>query len=96
MLNNLCTSLRSLACATIFLVGASAAEAQLLRPSPAEVTPLLAADGVRAGGEVRAAIRVRLAEGLHVNSNKPRDPSLIPIVLTVDGTRPPFRAVFVR
>ena len=85
MLNNLCTSLRSLACATIFLVGASAAEAQLLRPSPAEVTPLLAADGVRAGGEVRAAIRVRLAEGLHVNSNKPRDPSLIPIVLTVDA-----------
>ncbi|MBI2186470.1 MAG: thioredoxin family protein [Acidobacteria bacterium] len=30
------------------------------------------------------ALRVVLPEGLHVNSNQPKDPSLIPIVLTVD------------
>jgi thiol:disulfide interchange protein len=54
-------------------------------PPPAEVTPLLAAEGVQAGTTVRAAIRVRLPEGLHTNANKPRDPLLIPIVLTVDA-----------
>ena len=67
------------------LVGATRANAQLLRPPPAELTPLVASDGVQPGAELRVAIRVRLAEGLHVNSNKPRDPSLIPIVLTVDA-----------
>ena len=30
------------------------------------------------------ALRFSLPEGFHVNSNKPRDPALIPIVLTVD------------
>ena len=67
------------------LVGATRTDAQLLRPPPAELTPLVASDGVQPGAELRVAIRVRLAEGLHVNSNKPRDPSLIPIVLTVDA-----------
>lgn len=65
-------------------MGATSARAQLLRPPTAEVTPLLAADGVQPGTGVRAAIRVRLPEGLHVNSNKPRDPSLIPVVLSID------------
>ena len=66
------------------LVGATRADAQLLRPPPAELTPLVASDGVQPGAELRVAMQVRLAEGLHVNSNKPRDPSLIPIVLTAD------------
>ena len=65
-------------------MGGAAAHAQLLGPPPAEVTSLLAAEGVQAGTTVRAAIRVRLPEGLHTNANKPRDPLLIPIVLTVD------------
>ena len=60
------------------------AEAQLLGPPKADVTPFAAADGVHPGGSVRAAVQVRLPEGLHVNSNTPRDPSLIPVVLTVD------------
>jgi thiol:disulfide interchange protein DsbD len=34
---------------------------------------------------VRAALRVSLPEGLHTQSNKPRDPLLIPTVLTIDG-----------
>ena len=66
-------------------MGGSGAQAQLLRPPTAEVTSLLAADGVRQGTGVRAAIRVRLPEGLHTNANKPRDPSLIPIVLSIDA-----------
>ena len=65
-------------------MGATSAQAQLLRPPTAEVTPLLAADRVQPGAGVRVAIRVRLPEGLHVNSNKPRDPSLIPVVLSID------------
>jgi thiol:disulfide interchange protein len=50
----------------------------------AEVTPVVASDGVLAGASVRAALQVHLPEGFHVNSNKPRDPLLIPIVLTVE------------
>ena len=42
-----------------------------------------AADGVVPGSTARLAIRVRLPEGFHVNANTPRDPSLIPFVLTV-------------
>ena len=33
--------------------------------------------------QVRAALQIRLPDGYHVNSNKPRDETLIPIVLTV-------------
>ncbi|MGE3512477.1 MAG: thioredoxin family protein [Vicinamibacterales bacterium] len=53
----------------------------------AEIVPAVAADGAVAGGELRTALQITLPEGLHTNSNKPRDPSLIPIVLTV--TPPP-------
>ena len=58
--------------------------AQALRPVEAEVTPLVGRDGVEAGSEIRTAIRVELPETMHVNANQPRDPSLIPVVLTVD------------
>jgi thiol:disulfide interchange protein DsbD len=60
-------------------------EAQLQGPPPADVTPLLVADGVQPGIAMRAAIRVRLSDGLHTNANQPRDPLLIPIVLSVDA-----------
>ena len=39
------------------------------------------------GGQVRAALKVSLPEGLHTQSNKPRDPTLIPTVLTIDPHR---------
>jgi cytochrome c biogenesis protein CcdA len=55
-----------------------------LRPPRAELAPLLESSGVRAGSVIRAAVEVQLPEGLHVNSNKPRDPSLIPIKLSVE------------
>jgi len=53
-------------------------------PPRAQVTPLLEQDNVEPGATVRAAVRVSLPEGLHANAHKPRDPSLIPLVLTVN------------
>jgi thioredoxin:protein disulfide reductase len=57
--------------------------AQFRRPR-AEVTPL-AEGAVRAGGPARLALKVVLPEGLHTQSNKPRDPNLIPTELTIDA-----------
>ena len=78
------TGFACLVFAVTVLIGAAGTQAQLLGPPPAEVTSLLATEGVQAGTTVRAAIRVSLPDGLHTNANKPRDPLLIPIVLTVD------------
>ncbi len=66
------------------LAGVTPAHAQLLRPPTAEITPRVEADRAAPGTDVRVALQIRLPEGLHVNSNMPRDPSLIPVVLTVD------------
>jgi thiol:disulfide interchange protein DsbD len=60
------------------------ASAQVRRPR-ADVTPLVVADSVHAGGPVRVALKVTLPEGLHTQSNKPRDETLIPTVLTFDA-----------
>ncbi len=60
-----------------------AARAQLMRPK-ATVTPHVAADAVPAGTTTRVALEVSLPAGLHVQSDAPRDPSLIPTVLTVE------------
>ena len=62
---------------------ADVAHAQL-RGVTAELTPLVGTDGAHAGTEVRAALQVALPEGFHVQSDRPRDPLLIPTVLTVD------------
>lgn len=51
------------------------------RPAPAQLTPIVASDAIP-GGEVRAALRVLLPEGLHANANKPRDPLLQAMQLT--------------
>jgi thioredoxin:protein disulfide reductase len=59
-------------------------EAQLKRPT-AEVSPVAATDSVRAGRSSNLAVRVALPEGFHVQSNAPRDPTLIPTVLTIDA-----------
>jgi thioredoxin:protein disulfide reductase len=37
------------------------------------------------GGKARLALKVDLPEGLHTQSDKPRDPTFIPTVLTVDA-----------
>ena len=59
------------------------AHAQLRRPR-AEISPLVESPTLRAGNSVRLALQVTLPEGLHTQSNKPRDPTLIPTVLSVD------------
>lgn len=56
---------------------------QLGRPK-ADVTTLVESDGVRAGTSVRLALNVVLPDTLHVQSDAPRDPLLIPTLLTID------------
>ena len=46
---------------------------------------MLERDSVAPGGTIRAALQIALPDGFHVQSNKPRDPSLIPTVLTIDA-----------
>lgn len=60
------------------------AEAQLKRPR-AEIANFAESDGARAGGVVRVALRATLPPQLHVQSNAPRDPTLIPTLLTIDA-----------
>jgi thiol:disulfide interchange protein len=69
-----------------FVLCASAtAGAQGLRRPRVDVTPLVAQDVIPAGNTANAALKVQLPEKLHANSNKPRDKSLIPTVLTVEA-----------
>jgi thiol:disulfide interchange protein DsbD len=72
----------------VWLVGALAVATgveggQIVRPRAA-VVPFVENDGVHAGTRVRVALQVSLPEGLHVQSNAPRDPSLIPTVLRIE------------
>ena len=73
---------RALAVAVLSALAVVTPHAQL-RGVKADITPVV---GVSAhpGGTVRAALVVKLPEGYHVQSNKPRDPLLIPTVLTLD------------
>ena len=66
-----------------FLVALASATASA-QPPPAELTPLVATDGVHPGETAHLAIQMKLPDGLHTNSNKPRDPLLIPITLTIN------------
>lgn len=68
------------------LFAAAAGHAQLRRPT-ASVTPLVERDAVAPGGTVRLALQVALPDELHVQSNAPKDPTLVPTVLMV--TVPP-------
>lgn len=53
----------------------------------AEVAAFVSADAVPAGATTRVALTVTLPKGLHVQSDAPRDPSLIPTVLSLDPPR---------
>lgn len=72
----------SLALAALVLLTGPAG-AQLRRPR-AELAPLAASDGVQAGATAALALHVALPAGLHVQSDAPRDPSLIPTALTLE------------
>jgi cytochrome c biogenesis protein CcdA len=66
-------------------LGVAGAAAAQLRGVKADVTPLVEADGVHAGSEARVALQVTLPDGYHVQSDKPRDPLLIPTELNIDA-----------
>ena len=77
---------RFLVFAFVFLLGgytASAQPARTTRPK-ADVFPVVEGPA-RAGSTARVALRVSVPEGLHTQSNKPRDPLLIPTTLKVDA-----------
>ncbi len=58
------------------------ANAQMRRPRAA-VTTVVEADGVHAGTSARVALEAKLPANLHVQSDRPRDPSLIPTLLSI-------------
>jgi hypothetical protein len=65
------------------LTTATVTHGQMQRPK-ADATAFVATDGVHAGSEARIALRVSLPEGLHVQSDRPRDPNLIPTAIVFD------------
>jgi len=75
--------IRILGVLCVLCVSSAPLFAQLRRPR-AEVTPLVEG-AVRPGASARVALKVTVPEGLHTQSNKPRDPNLIPTELAVDA-----------
>ncbi|MEO8680150.1 MAG: thioredoxin family protein [Vicinamibacterales bacterium] len=55
------------------------------RKVPLDLAPLVGSDGTPAGTEARLALGVGLPDGFHVQSNQPKDPNLIPTVLTIEA-----------
>jgi len=53
----------------------------------AEAAAAAIAEPVRAGTTVKAVLQVKVAPGFHIQSDKPRDPSLIPLTLTIDAPK---------
>jgi thiol:disulfide interchange protein DsbD len=66
------------------VAAATAARAQIVKPK-LELTPVVEAQSVHAGGSVKLALKIRLPQTVHVQSDKPRNPSLIPTVLKIDA-----------
>ncbi|MSO36605.1 MAG: hypothetical protein EXQ54_09275, partial [Acidobacteria bacterium] len=71
--------------AGITLAIVASVHAQGGRPGVAAVAALPAALEIQPGGTARAAITVRLPEGFHMNSDRPRDPNLIPITVSMEA-----------
>jgi len=74
---------RFLVLALVVLACAAGQAQQPARPR-ADVTPLVEGSA-RAGAPVRVALKITLPEGLHTQSNTPRDPLLIPTTIAVDA-----------
>jgi len=75
---------RALVATVVLLLVAPQIAVAQLRGVKAELLPLVESDAA-AGLPVRAALQVRIPDRFHVQSDAPRDPSLIPTVLTVDA-----------
>jgi len=73
---------RLLLALSLVVATGSSVEVQAKRPR-VELTTAIDTTPIRAGASVRLLLKVRLPVGVHVQSDKPRDPSLIPTVLTV-------------
>ena len=58
--------------------------AQAQRPR-AQLTAVNSTGEVRAGATSTVSLKVKLPSEVHVQANKPKDPSLIPTVLTIDA-----------
>ena len=71
--------------ATIGALFAAPAFAQTGPPPKPELTAIAESDTFQAGQPVRLAVRVSVPPGFHLQSNKPRDPLLIPTVLSIDA-----------
>ena len=69
--------------AALLLIAPALASAQL-RSIKADLTPLVES-AAPAGGRVRAAVQVKVPEGFHLQSNAPRDRSLIATTLVADA-----------
>ena len=69
--------------ALVALAVATLSAQRATRPK-AEVVPLVEGPA-RAGSRVHVALKVSVPEGLHTQSNKPRDPLLIPTTLAVSA-----------
>jgi thiol:disulfide interchange protein len=58
---------------------------QVPRLSHAEATAVPITEAVRPGTTAKTRVDVKVSPGFHVQSDKPRDPSLIPLTLTFDA-----------
>ena len=72
-----------LSLAVLLAVMPSASNGQAQRPR-AQLTPVAPTGEIRAGTVTTLSLKVVLPADVHVQANKPRDPSLIPTVLTLD------------
>ena len=70
--------------AAVGLTIAAPLAAQSQRPR-AEVAPVVETAPVKAGAPATVTLKVRLPNDIHVQSDKPRDPLLIPTVLTIEA-----------
>lgn len=68
----------------VALLSGASVGAQLQRPR-AEVTPVVATPEIIPGSTVVLSLKVRLPKDVHVQSDKPRDPSLIATTLTIEA-----------
>ncbi len=77
--------MRTLGLTCVLCVACSVLAGAQLQRIKAAIVPLVESDGAHAGETIRTALAVSLPDGFHVQSNKPRDPSLIATELTVDA-----------
>src|SRR5689334_11396077 len=79
------TGLGAAALVAALFTSVLAAQAPGKRPGMAELALIPATLEAAPGSSARAAISVRLPEGFHMNSDKPREENLIPITVSMEA-----------